>query len=478
MIREIGSPPASGLPGQAMTRGRQAIAALLAALLAGCTVGPNYTRPDVDLPKDFAVAQAAVPAPGRWWVVFQDPVLDNLVDEALAANRDLRVAAERIEQARAQLGIARSDQWPDAGIDYGASRSRSSEKGSFPPPPDAIEAGTHRLVLRASWELDFWGKYRRATEAARAELAASSAGRDAVRTSLIGEVVRGYFTLRALDRRLESLELTRLGRGKSLELQKLRLDAGVVSELEYRQVESDLRAAEALVPVVRQQRVVQEGALAVLLGRSPREVFAARVERGNPATPIVVEVPAGLPSDLLLRRPDLREAEERLHAANARIGVARAAYFPSISLTGFFGGESQSLGNLFSGPARVWSIGGNLLAPLFASGGIRGGVDLANARTREAAELYQKAIANAFREVRDALAAQANLREAHLAQQERERALARTSELTRLRYDNGAVSLFEYLEAERQLMVARLDAIDAERNRRSAIVDLYLALGA
>ena len=158
--------------------------------------------------------------------------------------------------------------------------------------------------------------------------------------------------------------------------------------------------------------------------------------------------------------------------------MARAAYFPSISLTGFFGGESQSLGDLFSGPARVWNVAGNLLQPLWASGAIRGGVDLANARTREAAELYQKAIANAFREVRDALGAQSNLREAHLAQQERSRALARTAELTRLRYDNGAVSLFELLEAERQLIVARLDAIDAERDRRNAIVDLYLALGA
>ena len=448
-------------------------------LIGGCAVGPDYSRPDVELPASLSVAQSPQPATDRWWMLFNDPVVDRLVDEALAKNRDLRAAAERIEQSRAQAGITRADQFPDAGIEGSRSRTRNSAVGSVQLPPGVpLTTNAYRLVLRASWEMDFWGKFRRASEAARAELAASEAGRDAVRASLIGDVTRGYFTLRALDRRLEAVERTLLGRQKSLELQKLRLDAGVVSELEYRQVESDLRAAEALVPVVRQQRVVQESALAVLLGRSPREVIAARVERGNPATPIVVEVPAGLPSDLLLRRPDLREAEARLHAANARIGVARAAYFPSISLTGFFGGESQSLGDLFSGPARVWSIGGNLLAPLFASGGIRGGVDLADARAREAAELYQKAIANAFREVRDALAAQANLREAHLAQQERVQALARTSELTRLRYDNGAVSLFEFLEAERQLMAARLDAIDAERNRRSAIVDLYLALGA
>jgi multidrug efflux system outer membrane protein len=449
-----------------------------ALAVAGCTVGPDYSGPEVDLPASLGVAQSATPAPQRWWAIFNDPVLEQLVDEALVKNRDLRIAAHRIEQSRAQLGITRADQFPDAGIEGSRGRTRSSQLGSFPLPPEAIETNSNRLVLRASWEIDFWGKYRRATEAARAELAASEAGRDAVRASLIGDVARGYFTLRALDRRIEAVERTLAGRQKSLELQKLRLDAGVVSELEYRQVESDLRAAEALLPSLRQARTRQEGALAVLLGRSPREVFAASVPRGAPATPSAVEVPAGLPSDLLLRRPDLRQAEARLHAANARIGVARAAYFPNITLTGYFGGESQMLGDLFSPEARTWNVAAGVLAPLFAAGQIRGGVDLANARTREAAEGYQQSIANAFREVRDALAAQANARDAFVSQSAREAALARTLELSRLRYDNGAVSLFEVLETERQLILARLEAIDAERDRNSAVVDLYLALGA
>ena len=213
---------------------------------------------------------------------------------------------------------------------------------------------------------------------------------------------------------MDVTERTLLGRRKALELQKLRFDAGVVSELEYRQVESDQRTTEALVPVMRL----------------------------------------------------------------ARIGVARAAYFPKISLTGFFGGESQALGDLFSGPARTWNIAGGLLQPLFASGQIRGGVNLADARTREAAELYQKAVANAFREVRDAIAAQSNLRDALAAQREREGALIRTLELAKLRYDNGTTSLFELLETERQLLLARIEAIGAERDRRDAIVELYLALGA
>ncbi len=465
--------------GSPSTQGRQAFALIVSALLVGCTVGPNYTRPEAELPASLDVVQSPQPAPERWWVLFNDPVLDRLVDEALVKNRDLRAAAERIEQSRAQVGITRAEQFPDAGIQGSRSRTRNSAVGSVQLPPDVpLTTNAYRLVLRASWELDFWGKFRRAGEAARAELAASEAGRDAVRASLIGDVTRGYFTLRALDRRIEAVERTLLGRQKSLELQKLRLDAGVVSELEYRQVESDLRAAEALLPALRQARTRQEGALAVLLGRSPREVFQAQVPRGAPVAPAAVEVPAGLPSDLLLRRPDLRQAEERLHAANARIGVARAAYFPSITLTGFFGGESQMLGDLFSPGARTWNVAGGLLTPLFAAGQIRGGVDLANARTREAAENYQKAIANAFREVRDALSAQVNARDAFVSQSAREGALARTLELSRLRYDNGAVSLFEVLETERQLILARLEAIDAERDRNSAVVDLYLALGA
>lgn len=464
-----------------LRRGRRAAAVTLlaAALLSACSVGPDYKRPETDLPADMAgLARGAVPAPDRWWTLFGDPQLDRLVDEALERNRDLRAAAERIEQARAQVTIARAAESPDAGIEATRSRDRSSALGAFPLPADALETNTHRLVLRASWELDFWGKYRRASEAARAELAASEAGRAAVRSSLVGEVTRGYFALRALDRRLEELARTLEGRRKALELQQLRLDAGVVSELEFRQVESDLRVTEAALPALRIAAVRQESALALLAGRSPREVFAAQVARGTPAAPAVLEVPAGLPSELLLRRPDLREAEARLHAANARIGVARAAYFPSITLTGFFGGESQVLSDLFKGPARTWSASAGLLQPLFAGGQIRGGVALAEARTREAAEGYQQAVANAFREVRDAIAAQTHARDAVAAQSARVQALARTLELAKLRYDNGAASLFEVLETERQLINARLEAIDAERDRMAAIVELYLALGA
>ena len=458
---------------------RYVIAALL--LLSACTVGPDYKRPDVELPDAYGLPSSVASTSDQWWTLFDDPVLNRLEEEALANNRDLRAAAERIEQARAQFSITRSDQLPVAGIEAERSRSRASEKaGGFPLPPDAIQTDTHRLVLRASWELDFWGKYRRASEAALADLFAADSVRDAVRLTLVAEVARAYFALRAADRRVELLEREMTGWNKSLELQQLRLDAGAISEVDLRQVEAAARATEALVPLARQDRTAQEGALSVLLGRSPRAVFEAPIERSDRdeglARIVGVEVPAGLPSDLLLRRPDLREAEARLHAANARIGVARAAYFPSITLTGYYGGESQSLGDLFSGPARTWNIGAGLLQPLFTGGQIRGGVELSEARTRELTELYQKAVAVAFRDVRDNIAAQTNARETLLAQREREKALSRTAELMRLRYDNGAVSLFEVLDTERLLIVSRLEAIDAARARSTAIINLYLSL--
>jgi multidrug efflux system outer membrane protein len=451
--------------------------ALLVMFLQGCTVGPDYKRPDVDLPEKYGVVQSTQAAGQDWWKVFNDPLLDRLEEEALGHNRDLRAAAERIEQARAQVRITGADQLPSVGVEATRSRTRSSAVGPLPLPPDFIETTDNRLVARLSWELDFWGKYRRATEAARANLVATEAGREAVRLSLVSDVAHGYFTLLALDRRLAIVEQTRDAWAQSLDLEKKRLDAGAVSELDYHQIESQLRGTEALIPPLRLARTRQEGALALLLGRAPREVYAANVERNDVGAPAKVEVPAGLPSDLLLRRPDLVQAEAQLHAANAGIGVARAAYFPSISLTGYYGGESQALADLFKSPARTWSLAGDVLQPLFAGGQIAGGVDLANARTREAVELYQKSVANAFREVRDAIAAQTDLRDAANAQFARERSFVRTVDLTRLRYDNGAIDLFELLATERLLLAARLDAIDAERDRRNAIVDLYTALG-
>jgi outer membrane protein, multidrug efflux system len=456
---------------------RMLVAAAFSAALSGCAVGPDYARPELELPKGIAASQSPVPAPERWWSVFNDPVLDRLVDEALTANRDLRVAASRIEQARAQAAITRSDQLPSVGIEASRSKDRSSALGRFPPPPDALETNTHRAVVRFAWELDFWGKYRRASEAARADLLAAEAGRDAVRASLIADVARAHFAIEAIDLRRAVALRTLEGWRIALDLIKRRLDAGVISELDYHLFAAQVRAAEAVVPAIERERTRQEGLLAVLLGRTPRAVFEASIERGLASMPEAVEVPAGMPSDLLRRRPDLRQAEAQLMAANARIGVATAAYYPSISLTGFFGGESQALADLFTGPARTWSIAAGLLQPIYGGGQIRGGVDLADARTREAAARYDALVANAFREVRDAIADQSTAREVLAAKRAREESLARALELARLRYGEGLTGLLELLEAERQLLDVRLERIDADRDRRNAVVDLFLATG-
>jgi multidrug efflux system outer membrane protein len=432
----------------------------------------------VDLPKDYATAQGKVEPVQDWWKLFNDPMLDRLEEEALAANRDLRIAAEHVVQARSQLAITRSDQLPQASVAATHNRTRSSSISSLPIPPEFLETNDNRVVATFSWELDFWGKYRRATEAARADLVATEAGQDAVRNSLTADVAHGYFAILSYDQRIATLDRQRQSWVEALQLQKVRWDAGAVSELEYRQIESQLHAAEAFLPTMRLTRARQESALAILLGRTPRDVFGVKVERGKVDTPDQVEVPAGMPSDLLLRRPDLRQAEAQLHSANARIGVARAAYFPDISLTGYVGSESEALKGLFTGPARTWSLAGGLLQPLYAGGQIKGGVDLAESRTREAVELYQKAVANAFREVRDAIIAQSELREAWVKQNERELSYARTLDLARIRYQNGTINLFDLLETERQLLAAQLDAIDAERDRRDAIVELYTAMGA
>jgi multidrug efflux system outer membrane protein len=283
-------------------------------------------------------------------------------------------------------------------------------------------------------------------------------------------------SISALDRGREIALRTLEGRRVAMDLQRQRLAAGVISELELRQLEASVAAAEALVPALEQDRLRQETALAVLLGRTPREVYDVKIARGTLATPMP-QVPPGLPSEILLRRPDLRESEARMVAANARIGVARAAYFPSIGLTGFYGSESVQLSNLFSGPASAWNLVGGLTQPIWAGGQIRGGVEIAEARQQEAALQYQQAIANAFREVRNALSAQSNASEAVAAELKREKALAAALELQVLRYKGGLTNLFELLQTESDLLQARLLLIDAERLQRAAIVDLYTALG-
>jgi multidrug efflux system outer membrane protein len=466
---------------------RSALAIAVAAAVAGCAVGPEYQRPALDIPATYAAApanatlvstSAAESESGKWWSVFNDPILDRLMDEALTNNLNLGAAAARITEAQAQLGLAISDQVPTAYASASRERNRNSASSIRSAPGQPLESTTNRVALNVSYEIDFWGKYRRATEAARADLLSVEANRDTLRLSMTTQAVQGYFNLLALDAQIVVGE-EGIRRGQEgLSMQKKRFDAGVISEYDYQQRSAELDAGLAQLPPLQSQLGKQERALAVLLGRSPRAIMAGTMTRSvpsKPATPLIA--PAGLPSELLLSRPDLREAEQKLIATSARIGVARAAYFPSISLTGLFGTESSALGDLFSGPSRVWNFAGNLTQPLWGAGRLNRQVDAAEARFEQAVAQYKSAIANAFREVQDAIGAQRAAREVFDIEMRRAASLTKTWELAKLRYENGAASQLDVIDAERGLLEAEQTRIEAERAFRFAMADLFKALG-
>lgn len=458
---------------------------LIAALVSGCiTLGPDYKRPAIDTPETWP-ASAATPspasqAPAQWWRGYNDPALDAMTEEALAHNADLRLAIARVDEARAAVGIARADQYPGASANGSASRNRASQDTGLgiPPGTDPVY-NDMRAALNTSYEIDLWGKYRRAAEAARADLLATEFNRDAVRLTLIADVSRGYFNLRSLDAQVAVARRTISSRLESLDLQQKRFDAGVVSELELRQVEAESSAARALLPSLERRLAQQETALSVLLGRSPRAIVGSPPERGAAIEALTVPpvVPSDLPSDLLERRPDLRDAEQRLVAANARIGVAKAAYYPSISLTGLLGGESTTLADLFTSPARIWRFSASAAQTVFDAGRTGSRVEAAQARQQQALAQYQSAIQNAFHDTLDALVAQRKARETLEAEQARVTALSTALKLARMRYDNGVVSLLDLLDAERGLLDAELNRVEAQREQLAATADLFKALG-
>jgi len=440
-------------------------------------MGPDYQRPALDLPPSLPAAGlvAAPSAALPWWSVYQDPALDKLIAEALAHNTDLSIAAARVTEAEAQFGITRADQFPSLYATAGRVRSRSSQDAPNFQPGIPLESTSNKAALNLSFDLDFWGKYRRASEAARAELMAVEANRDAVRLALESGVAQGYIALLALDAQLSTAQLALLRAKEQFEMQKVRFNAGVSSEFEFRQREAEYDAALAQLPPVEAARAKQERALAILLGRSPRAVIGDKIERTSTLT--APQLPAGMPSELLLNRPDVRKAEQELIAANARIGVARAAYFPSISLTGFLGSESTALHNLFSGPARTWRFAGDLTEPIWGAGRLNAQADIANARNEQAVQAYRAAVANAFREVADALAEHAKARNVAEAEAHRVASLTKAWKLAILRYDNGVASQLDVIDTERGLLQGEFDRIAAERDLRLSVADLYHALG-
>jgi len=447
------------------------IVSLLALMASGCMVGPDYVRPPVDAPAAWRLNEqdARYLANTAWWEQFGDPVLNDLVATALRENKDLLIASARVDEFAGKYGFVRSGLFPQVGAGYEASRQRNIPSGAV----DPSTYNSYSAVLNASWEIDIWGRIRRQTEAANAQLLASEEGRQGVILSLVGSVAGAYINLRNLDRQLEIAKATAKSRGESYELFKLRFEGGVISVLELSQNKSQYEEALASIPPLEKAIAQQENGLSVLLGRNPGPIV-----RGKDIDQLALPaIPAGLPSELLERRPDIRRAEQDLIAANALIGAARAAYFPTISLTGLFGYASPSFSNLFNSQNKVWQYSAPITMPIFTAGAIAGQVQAAEAVQQQALFGYQKAIQEAFREVDDSLINQDRTREQLLAQRRQVEALQQYASIARLRYDNGYTSFIEVLDAERSLFNVQLQYVQTQQVQFQAMISLYLAMG-
>jgi multidrug efflux system outer membrane protein len=451
---------------------------LVVSACVGCAVGPDYQRPVVDAPKAYrgllteesAKTDSESLGDRKWWEVFEDKELQDLIYTALEQNYDVRIAAARVLEARAQLGVTRSNQYPSVNAGAGLSDQRTPQSPLVP----AFQETAGELSLSASWALDFWGKYRRATEAARANLLASEWGRRAVATTLVANLARAYFKLRALDSELEIAQRALATRQDSLRLTTLLADHGSTSLLDVRQSEQLVYTAAAEIPSLQQQIEQEENAISILLGANPAAVPRGRELAAQPYPP---EVPAGLASTLLERRPDIREAEQQLIATNADIGVAKAAYFPDVSLTGTIGTESTALSKLFSGPARLWTVGPSLVQPIFTAGRLRSNVRLSEAQQQEALYVYRQTIQTAFRDVSDGLIAYRKSREFRIQQELLTHSAKDSADLADMRYRGGAASYLEVLTNDTNAFSAELALAQARLNELLALVQLYQSLG-
>jgi multidrug efflux system outer membrane protein len=450
--------------------------AMTLLLLAGCAIGPDYRRPDIVSPPVWRVdmQQAQDTANTAWWEQFNDPVLSELIGTALRENYDLLVATARVEEFYGLYGATRADLFPQVGYGGSAGRVQTTTKGPIPiTPGTSPRYNIYQAEFSASWEIDLWGKIRRATEAARADLMAAEDSRRGVILSLVTSVATAYIDLRSLDQQLEIARQTAKSREESVRLFELRFKGGNISEMELSQVQSEYYVALAAIPDLERRIRQQENFLSILLGKNPGPIL-----RGKTLDDISLPaVPAGLPSDLLARRPDILQAEQALIAANARIGVAKAQYFPSISLTGFFGSASTDLSALFTGPAKTWSYAGTLAGPIFTAGKIKGTVKAAEAVQQEALFGYEQAIRNGFRDFEDALIDQDRTRVQLDALAKQDEALATYARLARLRYENGYTSYIEVLDAERSLFNGQLSYAQTQDALLRALVNLYKSMG-
>lgn len=455
-----------------------------ALLLAGCAIGPNYERPKVPVPVSFRAPeplpadQAASLADLKWFEVFKDPELQKLVRTGLTQNYDLRDAVTRVEQARANLGITRSNQFPQLRAGGDVDFTRLSRDGSLPLPASFVPSQNRNWgeasLQMLSFELDLWGRLRRATEASRASLLSAEENRKAVVTTLVSDVATAYFNLRELDYELDISTRTLGTRQESLELTRQRQTGGVATDLDLRQSEQLVETAAETIPALQQQIQQTENQISLLLGHNPESVARGKSLTDQEFPP---DVPSGIPSALLERRPDIRAAEQNLIAANAEIGVAKAAYFPQISLTAALGGQSTQLSSLFAGPKAVYSFVPQISQPIFTAGKLKAGVSLARAERDGALVQYEKAISTAFAEVSNALIAHQRVRESRIHQQSLVASLEDRKRLSYMRYNGGVDTQLNALDSDRDLFQAELTLAQLKRNEILSVVQLYKALG-
>lgn len=445
------------------------VAAIL-ALLAGCTVGPNYKRPAMQPPDNYYNAQPGVPTSAaslgdeKWWELFKDPELQRLIRAGIQNNYDVRIAASRIEQAQGQLGVTRSQQFPT--ISGGPGFNTQALPGF----------AFHYFQLQAlfSWDIDFWGKYRRATEAARASLLATEWNQREVISTLVSNIAIAYFELRELDLELEIANQTLASRRESLQLTQTLANGGAAAMIDVRQAEQLVETAAEVIPDTERQIGVQEDLLSTLIGEDPHPITRGLALADQPAPP---EVPAGLPSRLLERRPDIRASEQQLAAATADIGVARAAFFPSLNLTGGVGIESATLGGLFTGPGALYNAASPISQQIFSAGRLRSNLRLTEAEQQQALLSYRQTIQTAFRQVSDALISYRKYREFREHQEALTAAAEDAARLSDLRYQGGAAGYLEVLSSQTNLFAARLNLTRARFSERLSLVQLYTALG-
>lgn len=444
---------------------RSSLLVIVSLLLAACTVGPNYAKPDVKPPDAWQVdvGTANDLANAAWWTKFGDPLLNDLVQNAVKENLDLKIAAARVDQYLGVLDATRSQYFPQIGASATATTQRM----------DGLTTESYQAALNATWELDLWGRIRRSSEAAQAQILSSEAGRRAVLLTLVSNVASGYITLQGMDKQLEIARDTERAYAESLKIIKLRFQYGTISQLQLSQAESQYESARQAVPRYESLIRQQENLISLLLGRTP-----GTIQRGKLFDQLSAPgIPAGLPSSLLERRPDIIQAEQTLIAANAQIGVAKAAYFPRISLTGLLGVTSSDLGKLFSSNSDLTSLGGSAVAPLFTFGATSGQVKQAEALQQQALLQYRKTIITALREVEDALIQTTKGREQVASQKKQITSLGDYSRLSRLQFEAGTASYLQVLDADRSLFSGQLSLVQGEIDVLTSLISVYKAMG-